>query len=86
MNDNALLDRIEANPDVLVGKPVIRGTRISVEFVLGLLTGGWSFEDIRSEYPGLTDEDIRACIGYALERVEDEKVYVGPAGTRAVSR
>jgi uncharacterized protein (DUF433 family) len=69
MNDDALRDRIEANPEVLVGKPVIRGTRISVEFVLGLLAGGWSFEEIKAEYAGIADEDIRACFAFASSAI-----------------
>jgi uncharacterized protein (DUF433 family) len=78
MKDTDLAGRIEVNPAVLVGKPVIRGTRLSVELILDLLAGGWNVEDLLAEYPGLTDADIRACIAYAKERIEDEKVYTGP--------
>jgi uncharacterized protein (DUF433 family) len=76
VNDHALLDRIEVNPKVLVGKPVIRGTRISVELIFELLAGGWSFDDIRQNYPQVTLEDIRACFAYAQRMVEDEEVYL----------
>jgi uncharacterized protein (DUF433 family) len=75
MHDPALLDRIEINPKVLVGKPVIRGTRISVELILELLAGGWSFDDIQRNYPRITPDDIRACIAYARDVLEDIKVY-----------
>jgi uncharacterized protein (DUF433 family) len=66
-------DRIVRNPDILAGKPVIRGTRISVEFVLELLAGGWSEADILENYPGVTGEDIRACLTYALAVVSSER-------------
>ena len=75
MNDNALLERIEVNAEVLVGKPVIRGTRISVELILTLLADGWSFDDVQRAYPRVKPEDIRACIAYAKEMVEDWKLY-----------
>ena len=60
-------NRITVNPDVLVGKPVIQGTRLSVEFIVGLLAQGWSESEILRNYPGLTIEDIRACLAYAHE-------------------
>jgi uncharacterized protein (DUF433 family) len=59
--------RICLLPDVLVGKPVIRGTRLSVEFVIGLMADGWSEADILSNYPGVTHEDILACLAYARD-------------------
>jgi uncharacterized protein (DUF433 family) len=58
-------ERIEINPGVLAGKPVVKGTRLAVEFVVDLLAQGWSEPDILSNYPGLTSEDIRACLVYA---------------------
>lgn len=60
-------NRIEVNPDVLVGKPVIKGTRISVELILDLLANGWSMEDILSSYPHLMREDVLAAIAFAAE-------------------
>ena len=57
-------ERIVADPGVLAGKPVIRGTRMAVEFVLDLLANGWSEEEILKNYPRLTAEDIRACFGW----------------------
>lgn len=68
-------ERIELNPDVLVGKPVIKGTRIAVEFVVDLLAQGWTEDDILKNYPGLTTEDIRACLKYASQTLQTERVY-----------
>lgn len=56
------LTRITVDPKVLVGKPVIRGTRLSVEFIIGLLADGWTEKDILENYPGVVTEDIKACI------------------------
>lgn len=64
MEDEQLLQRIAIDPQVMVGKPAIRGTRLTVEFILGLLAHGASDAEILGEYPGLTDEDIRACITF----------------------
>jgi len=58
-------ERIEQNTMVLVGKPVVRGTRIAVDLILDMLSGGWSEKDIIDNYPQLTSEDIRACLSYA---------------------
>ncbi len=68
-------DRIEINPDVLVGKPVIRGTRLGVAFIVELLAGGWGEDDLIREYPGLAKEDILACLAYAAERLGEERVF-----------
>ena len=62
--------RMAADPAVMVGKPVIKGTRITVEFVIDLLSGGWSHEDILQNYPGLTEDDVLACLEYAHEMIE----------------
>ena len=70
--------RIILDTSVLAGKPVIRGTRISVDLVLELLASGWSETTILNEYPGLEHEDILACIRYAQEIVRDERVYATP--------
>ncbi|MDP2327214.1 MAG: DUF433 domain-containing protein [Dehalococcoidia bacterium] len=67
--------RIELNPDILAGKPVVAGTRLSVEHIVDLLGHGWSEEAILESYPGLTREDIRACLRYASERLRSERVY-----------
>ena len=62
MNDKILLERIELNPKVMVGKPVIRGTRLTVEFILNLLAHNATTAEILDEYNGLTPEDIQACL------------------------
>ena len=68
-------DRISADPNVLVGKPVIKGTRISVELVLDLLAGGYTPERIQQQYDHLTAEDIQACLAYAGEVVRSERMF-----------
>lgn len=68
-------ERITIDPDVLAGKPVVRGTRLAVDFIIGLLGQGWSESDILRNYPGLTREDIAACLQYASEVLQAEKVY-----------
>jgi uncharacterized protein (DUF433 family) len=74
----AMNDRIIINAAVLSGKPVIAGTRISVEFVVGLLAKGWSPEDVLAEYDHLKREDIVACLAYAHQLLADEKLYPVP--------
>ena len=71
-------DRISLNPKVLVGKPVIKGTRIAVEFVVDLLGRGWTAEQILQEYDHLKPEDIQACLAYAGEVLKSERVYLLP--------
>jgi uncharacterized protein (DUF433 family) len=71
-------ERIVVDPKVLVGKPVIRGTRISVEFLLDLLANNWTIDAILDEYPQLKREDIIAALKYAAEMVKEEKVYPLP--------
>jgi uncharacterized protein (DUF433 family) len=68
-------ERIVVDPKILVGKPIIKGTRISVEFILELLSNDWSYEKILQEYPQLQKEDILAAIQYSLEILRDEKTY-----------
>jgi uncharacterized protein (DUF433 family) len=65
MTNGALLTRITANPDIFGGKPILRGMRISVELILGLLTQGETWEAILDDYPDLEIDDIRACLAYA---------------------
>jgi uncharacterized protein (DUF433 family) len=67
--------RIVLNPAILSGKPVVRGTRLSVDFIIGLMADGWSEADILRNYPGLTREDLAACLGYARDVLKSEKVY-----------
>ncbi len=68
-------DRIELKPAVLDGKPVVKGTRLAVEFIVELLADGWTDDEIVENYPDLTREDIRACLHYASTRLQGEKVY-----------
>ncbi len=68
-------DRITIDPDALVGKPVIKGTRMAVEFIVDLLAEGWTEQDILDSYPGLTTDDIRAFLAYASSVLKAEKVY-----------
>ncbi len=67
--------RIALDPAILAGKPVVRGTRISVEFVISLMADGWSEADIQANYPGLTHADILACLAYARDALSGERVF-----------
>jgi uncharacterized protein (DUF433 family) len=71
-------ERITVNPKVLAGKPVIKGTRLAVEFVVELLGRGWTVEQILHEYDHLTPEDVQACLAYASEVLISERVYLLP--------
>jgi uncharacterized protein (DUF433 family) len=71
--------RITLDPAVLSGKPVIKGTRLAVDFVIGLLADGWQEGDILENYPGLKREDITACLAYARDVLSSEKVYPSAA-------
>jgi len=70
MEDRKLLERITVDPKVMVGKPVIKGTRLTVEYILNLLAHGATANEILSEYAGLTQEDIQACILFATRSLE----------------
>ncbi len=67
--------RIVVDPAVLAGKPVVKGTRLAVEFIIELLAQGWSEAEILRNYPGLTGEDIRACLAYASDILHAERVF-----------
>ena len=71
--------RIIANPEILGGKPIIEGTRISVEHVLGLLANGVTNEDIIADYPDLSEESIRAVLGYAARALQNDIVIDVPS-------
>jgi uncharacterized protein (DUF433 family) len=71
--------RITLDPTVLAGKPVVRGTRLSVEFVIGLMAEGWSEADILTNYPGIVHDDIMACLAYARDTLSSEKVFPSAA-------
>jgi len=70
LNQNRLLERITLNPKVMVGKPVIKGTRLTVEYILNLLAHGATIEEILQEYEGLVPEDIQACLLFAAQSLE----------------
>ena len=71
MNDLELLSRITTNSEVLTGKPVIKGTRLTVNYILNLLAHGATIAEILEEYEGLTEEDIRACLLFASQPLEN---------------
>jgi uncharacterized protein (DUF433 family) len=71
-------DRIVVAPDILAGKPVVRGTRLAVEFILELLASGQSEADVVRNYPGLTLDDVRACLSYASYLAHEYKGYPLP--------
>lgn len=71
-------DRIEVNPDVLVGKPVIRGTRIAVEFIIELLGEGWTEAQVLENYPQLKHDDILAALQYTTQLLKEEQIYSLP--------
>lgn len=68
-------DRITTDPDILSGKPVIQGTRISVEFILELLSSGMEADEVLEEYPQLERDDILAALDYAMRSLRHEEVY-----------
>ena len=70
-----LSDRIVVDPEILAGKPIIRGTRLAVEFILELLTAGQHESEILTNYPGLTRGDILACLSYASYLAHEYKAY-----------
>jgi uncharacterized protein (DUF433 family) len=82
MDDKALLERIAINPKVAAGRPVIKGTRLKVEYILNLLAHGSSAEEILEEYEGLTPEDIQACLLFAAKSLDETQVL--PLSTEAV--
>jgi uncharacterized protein (DUF433 family) len=69
-------DRITIDPKVLVGKPVVKGTRVSVELVVDMLARGWTHAEILEEYPFLTGDDILACLSYASDVLKSEQVHL----------
>ena len=71
MKDELLLERITLDPSVMVGKPVIKGTRLTVEYILNLLAHGVTVPEILDEYDGLTQEDVQACLLFATRSLSD---------------
>ena len=72
-------ERVVIDPEILAGKPIIRGTRLAVEFILGLLAAGQSETEILDNYPGLTREDVLACLAYASYLAHEYRAYPIPA-------
>lgn len=70
-------DRIEINPQIMLGKPVVRGTRITVESVLRKLAAGMTTDQIIGDHPGLTPDDIRAAQAFAADYIADEELVFG---------
>ncbi len=79
-----LLDRISVDPNVCHGQPCVKGTRIMVWLVLNYLASGDSIEDVLASYPGLTREDIRACLAYAAETTRETVVSIDVSNNRAI--
>ena len=75
-------ERIAVDPDVVAGKPVIKGTRIAVGFVIDLMARGWTTEQILDEYDHLTREDVRACLAYAGDLLRAERGHPAPPAVR----
>jgi uncharacterized protein (DUF433 family) len=72
-------EHIAVDPEILAGKPVIRGTRLPVEFILDLLATGQPEDEVLREYPGITHDDILACLSYASYLAHEYKTYPIPA-------
>lgn len=75
MTERTLLKRIVVNPKIMLGKPVIKGTRLTVELIVEKIAYGETFEDLKRDYPFLTEDDIKAALLYAAKRVAHEEVY-----------
>jgi uncharacterized protein (DUF433 family) len=66
---------IHSDPDILVGKPVVRGTRLAVEFILRLFANGWTEQQVLENYPTLTPDAIKAVFAFAVECMSDQSLY-----------
>lgn len=75
MTEKALLKRIVVNPKIMLGKPVIKGTRLTVEIIIEKLAYGETVEDLKRDYPFITEDDIKAALLYAAKRLAFEEVY-----------
>jgi len=75
MKEEALLRRIEINPKIMLGKPIIKGTRLPVGILVEKIAYGATIEDLKKDYPFLKDDDIRAALLYAAKRIANEEVY-----------
>ncbi len=75
MTERELLKRVVVNPKIMLGKPVIKGTRLTVEIIIEKLAYGETIEDLKRDYPFITEDDIRAALLYAAKRLAREEVY-----------
>jgi uncharacterized protein (DUF433 family) len=82
MDREELLNRISVDANICFGKPCIRGHRLWVSLILDLLAGGWSFQEVLENYPGVEEADIRACIAYGAEMSRERYVDI-PMETHA---
>ncbi len=73
-------EHIHSDPDILLGKPVVKGTRLTVEFVLRLFAAGWTEQQVLENYPTLSPETIRAIFAFAAECMGEEGLYALPRG------
>jgi len=85
MDENKLLERITFNPGIFSGKPIVRGRRLAVEHVLGMLAAGDSAETILEGYPWMELEDVQACLLYARRLVGNERIETLPISLEAHS-
>ncbi|HEY9749720.1 MAG TPA: DUF433 domain-containing protein [Allocoleopsis sp.] len=72
-------DYIHSDSDILVGKPVVKGTRLSVDFILQLFAAGWSQHQVLENYPSLTPESLKAVFAFAAECLSEERIYSMPS-------
>lgn len=70
---------IHSDPEILMGKPVVKGTRLAVDFLVGLFAAGWTEQQVLENYPTLTSESLRAVFAYVAECMRDESLFVVPA-------
>lgn len=77
MTEKALLRRIAVDPKIMLGKPVIRGTRLTVQIIVEKIAYGATFDDIRKDYPFVTTDDVRAALLYAAKSLAHEEMYAG---------
>ncbi|MFH2044616.1 MAG: DUF433 domain-containing protein [Pseudomonadota bacterium] len=75
MKEEALLKRITINPNIMLGKPIIKGTRLTVEFIIEKLAYGATYNDLKEDYPFLDEDDIRSALLYAAKCLSHEEVY-----------
>ena len=79
MNHKDWKEFIYSDPNVLIGKPIVKGTRLSVEFILGLFAEGWTEQQVIENYPTLTTESLRAIFAFATDCMREESLYALPA-------